>query len=88
MDMWKIVTGIILVVAGAFVAWHGYIQVGQCSSTWGQVANFFTSLFGGTGVQSCYNAQIVEIGGLIVVLIGLVVIFAGNKKAAAHRGKR
>lgn len=51
----------------------------------GQVANFFTSLFGGSGVQSCYNAQIIEIGGIIVALIGLVVIFAGNKKSARRR---
>ncbi len=85
MDIWKAVTGIILVAAGAIVAGNGYVQVSQCSSTWGQVANFFTSLFGGSGVQSCYNAQIIEIGGIIVALIGLVVIFAGNKKSARRR---
>ena len=85
MDMWKIVTGIILVVAGAIVAGNGYIQVSHCSTTWAQVANFFTSLFGGTAVQNCYDAQIIEIGGIIVALIGLVVIFVGNKKVGAKR---
>jgi multisubunit Na+/H+ antiporter MnhB subunit len=88
MDLWKAATGIILAVAGAYVAWQGYVQVSMCSSTFGQVANFFTSLFGGTGVQNCYNAQIIEIGGILVVLIGLVVIFVGNgKKAVAKKRK-
>jgi multisubunit Na+/H+ antiporter MnhB subunit len=85
MDLWKALTGIILVVAGLMVAWQGYVQVSQCTSTFGQVANFFTSLFGGTGVQSCYNAQIIEIGGIIVALIGLVVIFVGNGTNAARK---
>ncbi len=85
MDLWKALTGIILVVAGLMVAWQGYVQVSQCTSTLGQVANFFTSLLGGTAVQGCYNAQIIEIGGIIVALIGLVVIFVGNGTNAARK---
>jgi hypothetical protein len=88
MDLWKAATGIILAVAGAYVAWQGYVQVNMCASTFGQVANFVTSLFGGTGVQSCYNAQIIEIGGIIVVLIGLVTIFAGNVKKHAAKNRK
>ena len=81
MDVWKAVAGIILVVAGAIAAMQGYAAVSQCASALGQVTNFFSSLFGGTSVQNCYNAQIIEVGGIIVVLIGLVVIFVKNKHA-------
>ena len=88
MDVWKAITGILLVVAGAVAAGQGYVAVSQCTSTWGQLANFLTSIFGGTSVQACYNAQIIEIGGIIVALIGLVVIFVGNKKVTKATKRR
>jgi predicted MFS family arabinose efflux permease len=87
MDIWKALAGIVLVVVGAVAAAQGYITVSQCNSTFGQVANFFSSLLGGSAVQGCYNAQLVEIGGILVALIGLVVIFVGNKKGAAKKRK-
>lgn len=90
MNAVKTIVGIIIAAAGAIAAAQGYVNVTQCSSTWAQVANFFTSLVGGTAVQACYDAQIMEIGGIIVLLIGLVVIFAGNKKASspAKKGRK
>jgi hypothetical protein len=46
----------------------------------GKVATAITSIFGGTGAQACYNAQIAEVAGVLVVLIGLAVIFFPTKK--------
>lgn len=78
MDMWKIFAGVILLVAGIIAAVQGYRVVVQCSSTFGQAENFLSSLFGGNAIQECYNAQLIELGGIIVALIGMIVIFYGN----------
>jgi len=80
MEKWKTLTGIILIVIGIAVAWQAYTTVSQCSSIVGQITTAITSVFGGTGAQACYNAQIAEVAGIIIVLIGLAVIFFPTKK--------
>ena len=80
MDAWKAITGIILILIGIAVFWQGYNTVSQCNSVLGKVATAITSIFGGTGAQACYNAQIAEVAGVLVVLIGLAVIFFPTKK--------
>lgn len=78
MDIWKVLLGIVLVVVGLAVLWHGYTTVSSCNSFVGKIATAISSTFGGNGAQNCYNAQLDEVGGIIVALIGLVVIFVGN----------
>lgn len=80
MNTWKTVTGVIIFLIGVVVAFQSYSTVTQCNSALGAVSNFVTSIFGGTGVQACYNAQIAEYVGIIVLIIGLVVIYTSVKK--------
>jgi hypothetical protein len=77
-DVWKIILGIVLVLVGLAVLWHGYTVISGCNSIYGKIATAITSIFGGQGAQNCYNAQLQEIAGILVALIGVVVIFAGN----------
>lgn len=79
MNTWKIVTGIILLVIGIGVFWQNYKVVSGCNSLIGKVSTAVTSIFGGNGAQSCYNAQIAEVAGIIVAIIGLVVIFSATR---------
>ncbi|MGI0141591.1 MAG: hypothetical protein ACREBF_03005 [Candidatus Micrarchaeales archaeon] len=80
METWKAITGVIVFLIGAVVAFQSYNTLTQCSSALGTVSNFVTSIFGGTGVQACYNAQIGEYGGIIIAIIGLVIIYSANMK--------
>ncbi len=80
MEFWKTITGVIVILIGIAVFWQGFSTVSQCNSILGKVATAVTSIFGGTGAQACYNAQIAEIGGILLVLIGLAVIFFPMKK--------
>ncbi len=85
MEKWEAITGIILLLVGIGVAWQNYNTVTGCNSVGGKLSTALTSLFGGTGAQSCYNAQIAVVGGIIVALIGLVIIFAANKTQKRKR---
>lgn len=80
MNRWEAITGIILFLVGLGVAWQNYITITSCNTIGGKLSTFFTSLFGGTGAQSCYNAQIAVAGGIILLIIGLVIVYASNKK--------
>ena len=64
-------------LVGAVLSWQSYLTVTQCNSTGGSIATVISTLFGGQRAQACSNAQILEIGGIIAAVIGLVVaIFA------------
>ena len=76
METWKAITGIILLIAGVAVAWQNYITTRNCNTLVGKVATVITSIFGGTGAQACYNAQIAMVGGAIVAIAGLVIIYS------------
>jgi putative Mn2+ efflux pump MntP len=71
---------------------HGYFgpttTISQCNTVAGKLSTFFTSLFGGTGAQMCYNSQIAEIGGIIVAIIGLVVIISSLREEHPKRQRR
>lgn len=84
-DVWKILLGIVLVLVGVAVLWHGYTKASSCNSLGGRIVIAITSIFGGSGAQSCYNAQLDEVAGILVAIIGLVVIFVGNGKKNARR---
>ncbi|MDE1825485.1 MAG: hypothetical protein KGH61_05225 [Candidatus Micrarchaeota archaeon] len=90
MQTWKAITGIILLVIGALVAFQGYGVAGQCSSALGQVGTFVSSILGGSGAQGCYNAHIAEYGGIIIAIIGLIVIYsaATAKQPARKTGRK
>lgn len=79
MDLWKALAGIIILLIGLYVTWHGYASVAQCNSIWGKISTFFNSVFGGSAAQSCYNSGLQEVGGIIVAIIGLVIIFVRNE---------
>lgn len=76
----KVLAGAIILVVGAFVSWQSYVSVNKCSSLGGKVSTFISSLFGGNAAQACYNAQILEVGGILVAVIGLIVIFLALRK--------
>jgi uncharacterized membrane protein len=78
MDMWKALLGIVLVVIGIAVLWHGYSTIQSCNSLWGKLGTAINSVFGGSSAQNCYNAGLQEVAGVIVAIIGLIVIFVGN----------
>jgi ascorbate-specific PTS system EIIC-type component UlaA len=80
METWKAVIGVILIVAGAIVAWQGSNTVNQCNTLLGKLSTVVSSIFGGTQAQACYNAEIAVIGGVIVALIGVVVVFASIRR--------
>jgi hypothetical protein len=81
-NVWKLAFGLVLLVAGLVVFWQNYTTIASCGTVMGRIATFFSSLIGGQGAQACYNAQIGEVGGLVVALIGLVVLYSefGMKK--------
>lgn len=87
MNTWKIITGIIILVVGVGVFWQNYRTVSSCNSLTGKVSTAVTSLFGGNGAQSCYNAGIAEVAGLIVAIIGLVVLFSAARPSARKARK-
>jgi len=85
MDKWEAITGVILFLVGAAVAWQNYNTVTGCNTFGGKLSTAITSLFGGTGAQSCYNAQIAVVGGILVALIGLVIIYFAYQKGSRRR---
>lgn len=85
MNAWEVVTGIILLAIGIAVFWQSYNTIAQCGSVLGKIWTALTSIFGGTAAQSCYNAQLAEIGGGIVALIGLGVAYMGATGKKAKR---
>ena len=85
MNTWEAITGIILLIVGAAVAWQNYITMSSCNSVGGKIATFLTSLFGGNGAQACYNTQIAMVGGIIVAIAGLVIIYASTMKPKHKR---
>ena len=88
MEAWKAITGIILFVVGALVAFQSYGVVGQCSSALGQVGTLVSSILGGSGAQGCYNAHIAEYGGIIIAIVGLVIIYSAVAKPAKKSGRK
>ncbi len=79
MNTWKVITGIIILVIGIGVFWQNYRTVSSCHSLTGEVSTALTSLFGGNGAQSCYDAGIAEVAGIIVAIIGLVILFSASR---------
>jgi hypothetical protein len=75
MNIWKIFMGVLMIVAGIVSAIQVYPIVIECTQTFGQSSNFFSSIFTGSALQICYNAQLIELGGVLVALIGMIVIF-------------
>jgi hypothetical protein len=67
MNVWKTIAGVILLVAGVLAAVQGYSGVLQCGPTYQLTTTPF-----------CYNTELTELGGIIVALIGMIVIFYGN----------
>lgn len=68
-----VIVGLILLIVGAVLAWQSYLTVTQCSSPGGTIATAISTFFGGQRAQTCSNAQLFEVGGIIVAVIGLVV---------------
>ncbi len=85
METWEVITGIVLLLVGLVVFGQNYHTVSQCNSIGGKISAFFTSLFGGTPVQSCYNAYVAEIGGILIALVGLGIIYLGAKHSNMKR---
>ena len=77
--IWKLVAGAVISVAGAAEAWQSYNAINTCNSLGGKISTFLSSIFGGSGAQTCYNAQILEIAGILVFAVGLVVIYFAYK---------
>lgn len=75
METWKAITGIILLIVGVAVAWQNYMTIGSCNSITGKIGIVIGSLFGGSPAQACFNAQIAMVGGIIVAIAGLVIIY-------------
>ena len=74
-NTWKAVTGVLLLAIGLEAFWQSYTTADQCNSILGRISIFVTSIFGGSGAQACYNAQLGQVGGVLVALIGLVVLY-------------
>ncbi len=87
MNTWKAITGIILLIIGIGVFWQNYNVVRACNTLVGKVSTFVTSIFGGNGQQSCYNASIAEVAGVLVAIIGLVVIYSASR-SATKKGRK
>jgi hypothetical protein len=87
METWKAITGIILLVVGGAVAWQNYITNTSCNSLVGKIGTFISALFGGTSAQACYNAQIAMVGGFIVAIVGLVIIYFAVAEPAKKKRK-
>jgi len=85
--MWKNVIGVIVLVVGAILAWQGYSGVQHCASLGGQISTFFSSLFGGNGAQTCYNANVLQWAGVLIAIIGLVVLYVANMKMSKKSKK-
>jgi hypothetical protein len=47
--------------------------VTQCNSAGGTIATAISTFFGGQRAQTCSNAQIFEVGGIVAAIIGLVI---------------
>jgi hypothetical protein len=82
---WKASIGVCLVIVGLVVSWKSYITINQCNSFVGKFSTFISSLFGGNAAQTCYNANIIVVAGVIVAIFGLGVIYLALKGA---KGKR
>lgn len=76
MNIWKAITGAILLVLGVVVFWQSYGTIGQCNSILGRISTAVASVFGGGSAQACYNAQLAEVGAIITALIGLVILYS------------
>jgi uncharacterized membrane protein len=82
MNTWEAIAGIIVLVVSVVLFWQNYNYSTQCNSLGGQISNFFSSLVGGTGVQTCYNAGIIEVASVIAAIIGALIIYAAvNSKS-------
>ena len=68
-----VIIGIILLAVGAVLAWQSYLTVTQCNSAGGTIATAISTFFGGQRAQTCSNAQLLEIGGIVAAIIGLVI---------------
>jgi len=68
-----VIVGVILLVVGAVLAWQSYLTVTQCNSPGGTLATAISTFFGGQRAQTCDNAQAMEIGSLVLAVIGLIV---------------
>lgn len=79
-NKWEAATGIILFLLGVALFWQSYNTSVSCNSVGGQISNFFSSIIGGTAVQNCYNASIIEVGSVIVAIIGIVIVYAAFRK--------
>ncbi len=71
----KIIAGLVILGAGAAVAWQSYNTYSTCNTLGGQISTFLNSIIGGGAAQACYNAQILTIAGVIVAIVGLAVLF-------------
>lgn len=87
-NTWEAISGLIILVVGLYVFWHAYNTSVACNSLGGEISTAITSVFGGNGAQICYNAGILEIGGLISAVIGLVILYAGISNKTKTASKR
>ncbi len=85
MNTWEAITGIIVLVVGIALFWQSYNTSAVCNSVGGQITTAVTSLFGGTGAQTCYNAVIIEVASAIAAIIGVVIIYAAVKNTGRKR---
>ena len=69
----NVIVGVILLVVGAVLAWQSYLTVTQCNSAGGAIATAISTFFGGQRATTCSNAQIFEVGSIIVAIVGLIV---------------
>jgi hypothetical protein len=81
MNTWETITGVIILVVSLAALWSSYNTVQQCNSIGGRISTAITSIFGGTGAQACYNSGLIEVGSIITAIIGLIIIFAANRKS-------
>ncbi len=88
METWEVITGIILLIVGMVMFLQNYHTVNQCNSLGGKISTAISSIFGGTGAQSCYNSQISEIAGILIALMGLGIVYLGAKHSDRKRRMR
>ena len=75
--IWVIV-GTVCFLVGAALFWQSYLKVTECNSLLSKISTFLGAMFGGqVSPMACTIAQISEIFGILLAIMGLVVVFFG-----------
>jgi hypothetical protein len=81
MNTWKAIAGLVILLVGIALVWNSYNQLARCNSTGGKILTAISNFFGNNGIQSCNNAGVLEVVGIVAAAAGLVVLLlAANGK--------